>query len=129
VLHRKAGHGAADVILADSSVWIDHLRRGNAALVSALQEGSIAMHPFVIGELACGTMRRRVDVLADLGRLPRIAVAEHDEVMALVEGRRLAGTGIGWTDAHLMAAALIARVELWTLDRALDVAWQRIGAR
>jgi predicted nucleic acid-binding protein len=117
------------VILADSSVWIDHLRRGNAALVSALHEGSIVVHPFVIGELACGTMRRRADVLADLGRMPRIAAAEHEEVMALVEGRRLAGSGIGWTDAHLMAAALIARVELWTLDRALDRVWKRIGAR
>ena len=62
-------------------------------------------------------------------RMPQIAVAEHEEVMALVEGRRLAGTGIGWTDAHLIAAALIARIELWTLDRALGDAWSRIGVR
>lgn len=117
------------MILADSSVWIDHLRRGNATLVNALQEGSIVVHPFVIGELACGTMRRRVDVLADLGRIPQIAAAEHEEVMALVAARRLAGTGIGWTDAHLIAAALLARVDLWTLDRALGAAWKRTAVR
>ena len=117
------------MILADSSLWIDHLRRGNALLVNALREGSIVVHPFVIGELACGTLRRRSDLLEDLGRMPQIAAAEHEEVMALVEGRQLAGTGIGWTDAHLMAAALIARVALWTLDRALGDAWKRIGAR
>lgn len=117
------------MILADSSVWIDHFRRVNTELVRALHEGSIVVHPFVIGELACGTMHRRADVLADLGRMPQIAAAEHGEVMALVEARRLAGTGIGWTDAHLMAAALIARVELWTLDRALRDAWNRIATR
>lgn len=117
------------MILADSSVWIDHFRRGNPALVSALHEGSIVVHPFVIGELACGSMRRRSDVLADLGRMPRIAAAEHEEVMALVERRRLAGTGIGWTDAHLVAAALIAKVDFWTRDRALADVWKRIGAR
>ena len=117
------------MILADSSVWIDHFRRGNRALVTALQEGSVVVHPFVIGELACGTMRRRAEVLEDLARIPHIAAAEHEEVMALVDGRRLAGTGIGWIDAHLMAAALIARVDLWTLDRALGDAWNRIGAR
>ena len=122
-------HGVVEVILADSSVWIDHLRRGNAALVRALQAGSIVVHPFVIGELACGSMRRRSEVLAELGRMPRIAAVEHEEVMALVEGHRLAGTGIGWIDAHLMAAAVIARAELWTLDRSLRDAWSRIGPR
>ena len=117
------------MILADSSVWIDHVRRGNPALVSALHEGSIVVHPFVIGELACGTMRRRAGVLADLSRMPQITAAEHEEVMTLVEARRLAGTGIGWTDAHLIAAALIARVDLWTLDRALGDVWKRIRGR
>ena len=117
------------MILADSSVWIDHLRRGNREFAAALEEGSIVVHPFVIGELACGMLRRRAEVLEDLDRMPHLVEAEHREVMALIEARRLAGTGIGWTDAHLIAAALIARVDLWTLDRALRDAWIRITTR
>ncbi len=116
------------MILADSSVWIDHFRRGNAAFATTLQEGSIVIHPFVIGELACGTLRRRAHVLEDLDRMPRIDEADHKEVMAMLEARRLSGSGIGWTDAHLIASALIARVELWTLDRRLAEAWSRIAS-
>jgi len=117
------------MILVDSSVWIDHFRRGNTALVAALDDDRIVTHPFVIGELACGQIRRRNEVLDDLERLPTIQAAEHAEVLALVEARRLAGSGIGWTDAHLIAAALIARVDLWTLDRALKDVWSRLLRR
>ncbi len=115
------------MILADSSVWIDHFRCGSADFATALNDGSIVVHPFVIGELACGTLRRRAQVLEDLERMPRIDEADHKEVMAMLEARRLAGSGIGWTDAHLIASALIARVELWTLDRRLAEAWTRIS--
>ena len=81
------------------------LRKGDRVLAAALEEGLVLSHPFVIGELACGTIRQRAAFLADLERLPRAVVAAHDEVMGLVERYRLAGSGIGWVDAHLLAAA------------------------
>ena len=111
------------MFLADTSVWIEHLRRGVPALAAALEEGTVAVHPFVLGELACGLLRDREEFLEDLARLPTVPAAEHDEVLALVARRHLAGSGIGWVDAHLIAAARISEVELWTLDRALQKAW------
>lgn len=111
------------MFLADTSVWIEHLRRGIPLFARALEEGSIVVHPFVLGELACGSLRDREEFLADLSRLPAVPAAEHDEVLHLVAHRRLAGSGIGWVDAHLIAAARLAEVELWTLDRALQRAW------
>jgi predicted nucleic acid-binding protein len=111
------------MVLADTSVWIHHLRRGLPELREALESGMVATHPFVIGELACGSLRDRKAMLADLAQLPMVDVAEHEEVMALVERRKLAGRGIGWLDAHLLASARISGVRLWTLDRALNEAW------
>lgn len=108
------------MILADSSVWVDHFRRANARLSSLIRDHQVLTHPFVLGELACGTLPgRRAKVLAHLGRLPAAPVAEHGEVMALLERRGLSGSGIGWIDAHLLASALLASASLWTLDRPL----------
>lgn len=107
------------MILADTSVWVDHLRRSNASLVHLLEEGSILCHPFVIGEIALGRLSRRSHVLELLGALPAAAIASHDDVITLIEARRLFGRGIGWVDAHLIGAALVARVQLWTHDRRL----------
>jgi predicted nucleic acid-binding protein len=114
------------VILADSSVWIDHWRRGGAAMSTALGKGEVAIHAFVIGELACGSMPKASTTLALLNQLPRVPAARHDEVMRLVGAHRLAGSGIGWVDAHLLAAASLARVPLWTLDRALKRVAERL---
>lgn len=116
------------MILVDSSVWIQHLRVGVPKLVDALNFGLVAVHPFVIGELACGTLKARDAILSDLEQLPQIDAAEHAEVITLVERWKLAGSGIAWIDAHLLAAALIAGAELWTLDRTLQKAWERLSA-
>lgn len=105
--------------LVDTSVWIDHWRRGNGRLASALEQGRVAAHAFVIGELACGSMPRRSTTLLLLGALPRVVAARDEEVLTLVERRGLAGTGLGWVDAHLLAAASLSDTPLWTLDRAL----------
>lgn len=105
--------------LVDSSVWIDHWRRGNARLTTALGAGRVLAHPFVIGELACGSLPRRATTLHLLGRLPSAMVARNSEVMSLVESHGLAGRGLGWIDVHLLAAARLTRVPLWTLDKAL----------
>jgi hypothetical protein len=114
--------------LVDTSVWVDHLRRGNDRLASLLDDGSALCHPLVIGELACGNLAQRDRILALLAALPEAPVAEHEEVLALVLSRRLHGQGLGWIDMHLMASALLAECPLWTLDRILEATAQRLGA-
>ena len=104
------------MILVDTSVWVDHLRRDNTTLRRLLEAGEVGCHSFVIGELACGTLRKRNAILELLGKLPAVPPAEDLEVLELIESRRLMGRGIGWVDAHLLAAAMIADVSLWTLD-------------
>lgn len=106
-------------MLVDTSVWIDHLRRGNRRLASCLENGEVESHPFVVGELACGRLKRRDEILSLLGSLPRVIEAEHDEVLALVESRRLSGRGLGWIDAHLLASTVLTGTTLWTLDQRL----------
>lgn len=108
------------MILVDTSVWIDHLRRGSTALSAALEEGEVLTHPFVIGELACGNIKRRGEVIDLLSRLPRAALASDDEVLHFIERRRLMGRGIGYIDAHLLASvSLTAGTQLWTEDKRL----------
>lgn len=109
------------MILVDTSVWIDHLRTGVPPLAHALDQGRILMHPFVIGELACGNLDNRTELLRLLGELQRAEVAEHVEVLAFIEAHALMGRGIGYVDAHLLAAtALEGDARLWTRDRRLD---------
>ena len=116
------------MILVDTSVWIDHLRHADEELTKALEDGEVVTHPFVIGELACGNLRNRAVVMTLLEDLPRAREATHEEVMAMVEGRRLMGAGIGYVDAHLLAAtALTPATRLWTRDKRLDGAAQRMG--
>jgi len=115
------------MILADTSVWVDHLRRHNAALAIHLEDGAVMIHPFVVGELACGNLRRRREILSALDALPQAPLASHDEVLAFVDAHRLAGCGIGWIDAHLLASSRLARVPVWTFDRSLSAAARRLG--
>jgi predicted nucleic acid-binding protein len=115
------------VILADTSVWVDHLRKGHRRLADLLQEGAVLCHPFVIGELACGRMKNRDEILDLLATLPSAPTATHEEVMRFVADRRLAGKGIGWIDAHLLCSALLGRASLWTRDKALDAAARKLG--
>jgi predicted nucleic acid-binding protein len=116
------------VILVDSSIWIDHLRRADAELVRLLAADEVLCHPFVIGELACGHLRQRVAFLAQLQALPLAAATTHDEAMAFVERHSLAGRGIGWADVHLLSATLLAdRAALWTRDKRLAAAAAGLG--
>ena len=108
------------MILVDTSVWIDHFRNGNARLRELLQEGEVAIHPMVLGELACGNLSRRPGTLRLLDRLPRIPQAPDHLVLQSIDSRRLFGKGIGWIDAHLLTASLLASVPLWTLDHRLE---------
>ena len=114
-------------MLVDTSVWVDHLRRGNARLASHLVDSVVESHVLVIGELACGSLRRRKELLSLLDSLPRILEAEHDEVMSLVESRGLHGCGLDWVDVHLLASAMLGHTTLWTLDKRLAKQAQRLG--
>jgi len=114
------------VVLVDTSVWIEFLRKGYGPLDDALAEGTVLTHPFVVGELACGGLRAGHEVRRLVERLPTVEEATHDEVLAMLDQRRLSGTGIGWIDAHLMASALISGSSLLTLDKRLASTWARI---
>jgi predicted nucleic acid-binding protein len=114
-------------VLVDTSVWINHFRESNADLEYLLDEGRIATHPFVIGELACGSLRRRAEVLHLIEALPCVPVATHEEVLSFIERQRLHGAGLGWIDMHLLASARLGRQSLWSADRRLRQAAVRIG--
>ncbi len=108
------------MILVDTSVWVDYLRAGEPRLSSALNAGSVCVHPFVLGELACGNLRNRRSVMSLLGELPSVPVATETEALGFIENRALVGRGIGYIDVHLLAsAALSATARLWTGDRRL----------
>ena len=113
--------------LVDTSVWIDYFRNGNVVLEQLLLDAEVLIHPFVVGELALGRIRNRAEVMELLSNLPGVEVAEHREVIQLVQSRDLAGSGIGWIDAHLAAAAMIARARLLTFDRDLFRTAQNLG--
>ena len=116
------------MILADTSVWIDHLRKGDAALAAMLDAGEVSMHPFVLGELAMGNLGGRDALLRELGRLPHAVVARPDEVLALISAEKLPGLGLGYVDACLLAATRLSpATRLWTRDRRLAQAAARLG--
>ena len=108
------------MILVDSSVWVDHLRTGDPSLYGLLNNSQVLVHPFVIGELACGNLKNRSVVLSLLQDLPTIPVATDEEVLFFIERHGLMGRGIGYVDAHLLAAVVLAGSEqLWTRDKRL----------
>lgn len=106
-------------MLVDTSVWVDHLRRGNATLVSLLEHAQVWTHSFVVGELACGNLAKRAQFLELIAALPHAPMAAHDEALGLLEDNRLVGRGLGWIDVHLLTSAKLARVPFWTLDKRL----------
>lgn len=107
------------MVLVDTSVWVDHLRRGNPALSESLSVAEVACHPFVVGELACGNLRNRSELLSLLQALPSTPEVAHGELLRFVERHRLMGQGLGLIDLHLLASARLAAIPLWTLDRRL----------
>jgi predicted nucleic acid-binding protein len=114
-------------VLVDTSVWVDHFRRGNSRLVELLDAEEVLCHPFVLGELACGNLARRDEVLPLLGALTQTSVAGHDEALSMVESHRLMGRGVGWIDVHLLASTMLAGCSLWTLDRRLAQVTRDLG--
>lgn len=104
------------MILVDTSIWIDHLRFSNELLATLLNNGLVLIHPFIVGELACGNLRNRNTFLTDLEKLPAAPCAANDEALHVLQRHQLFGIGIGWVDVHLIASALICGSQLFTLD-------------
>ena len=115
------------MILVDTSVWIGHLRRGDPHLVELLEQGEAGTHPLVIGELACGSLPRRREILGLLSHLPVMPVATDSEALDFIEANRLMGTGIGYIDVHVLASARLSEgTRLWTDDTRLAAAARRL---
>lgn len=116
------------MILVDSSVWVDHFRRADPSLIARLNAGLVFIHPFIIGEIALGSLRQRNVVLSTLRGLPRATQATDDEVQTFIEQQPLYSLGIGYIDAHLLTSVrLTPGMQLWTRDRRLDEIATRLG--
>lgn len=112
--------------IVDTSIWVDHFNRGNEQLANLLSEGTVLIHPFIIGELALGRMRNRIEILDLLNAIPQSTLAHHDEVLEFIERNRLVGVGIGWIDAHLLASMRLSNATILTTDKAMLSALARI---
>jgi predicted nucleic acid-binding protein len=115
------------MMLVDTSVWIDHFRHGDAALTIALEAGQVGMHSFVLGELACGNLRSRAEVLGLLQALPPMPVSTDKEVLFFIDQHELMGRGIGYVDVHLLASARLEGTLLWTRDKRLHAVATELG--
>jgi predicted nucleic acid-binding protein len=115
------------MVLVDTSVWTQHLRRGEPVLADCLSEGLVLMHPCVFGEVACGNLKNRTAVLSAMQQLPPATTASDDEVFRFLENRRLWGRGLGWIDLHLLASAALSRSGFWTLDKRLAQTANELG--
>ncbi len=117
------------MILVDTSVWVNHLKKKDETLSAFLSEAFVLLHPLVIGELACGNLRNRAQLLRYLHAMPMATAASNEEVMGLVERHRLWGRGVGWIDVQLLASALLSNAPFWTHDERLERAATDIGVK
>ncbi|HPO17398.1 MAG TPA: PIN domain-containing protein [Candidatus Hydrogenedentes bacterium] len=114
-------------ILADTSVWVDHLRSPNKRLAELLRADEVVCHSFVIGELACGNIKNRTQILHLLQALPTVQKVEDDEILLFIEQHHLMRRGLGLIDIHLLASTALSDVYLWTLDTRLCQAAKELG--
>jgi predicted nucleic acid-binding protein len=115
------------MILVDTSVWIHHFRKTDQELVDHLNIGSVSCHPFIIGELACGNLGNRSEILRLLQALPSTPVLEPSEILYFIENKSLMGRGLGYVDIHLLASSILGNVVFWTADRRLHEAAKNLG--
>jgi predicted nucleic acid-binding protein len=117
------------MVLVDTSVWVRHLRDGDPDLERLLADGEVMCHPFIIGELACGNLKNRHEILALLQRLPLANQAKREEILEFIEQNRLMGKGLAYIDVHLSASAVLTGIQMWTYDKRLNEANERLGIR
>lgn len=109
------------MVLVDTSIWIDHFRQTSVTLSSLLEAEAVAVHPFILGELACGNLNNRKEIIACLHAMPSAAKVEDDEILLFIERHHLMGRGIGLMDAHILASCCLDACLLWTRDKRLQV--------
>ncbi len=107
------------MVLVDTSIWVDHLRQGSRKLEKLLVDAEVMCHPFIIGELACGNLKNRREIISLLQSLPMAPTIEFDEFLFFIDRNHLMGKGVGFIDVHLLASAQLAGVPLWTADKKL----------
>lgn len=110
------------MVLVDTSIWVEHLRKGNRQLERLLTDAEVLCHPFIIGELACGNITNRKEILSLLRSLPLAPVLEFDEFLFFIDENQLMGIGIGFVDVHILASSRLAGTLLWTADKKLNSA-------
>jgi predicted nucleic acid-binding protein len=115
------------MVLVDTSVWVKHLREGEPVLEDSLEDGHVMCHPFIVGELACGNLKKRTEILSLLQALPMAVSAEHGDILRFIEDNRLMAKGLGFIDMHLLASALLSGLQLWTLDKRLRQVALKLG--
>jgi predicted nucleic acid-binding protein len=115
------------MVLANTSVWVSHLRHGNSKLQELLEARKVVSHPFIVGELACGNISNRVEIISLMQSLPMLDVVENEELLLFIEHKKMMGTGLGFVDVHLMAAAVLAAIPLWTQDKKLKQACSQLN--
>ncbi len=108
------------MVLVDTSIWIDHFRNSNDQLVELLNDGEVFCHPFILGELACGNIKNRKEIIAALKALPQSSLIEHDEIMIFIENNKIMGKGLGYIDVAILASSLVTDIPLWTFDQRLN---------
>ena len=114
------------MVLVDTSVWVSHLRQSNSKLQKLLQEYKVISHPFIIGELACGNINNRTEIISLIQSLPNLDTVEDEELLLFIEHNKLMGTGLGLVDVHLLASSILAGIPLWTQDKKLKQACSRL---
>ncbi len=110
------------MVLVDTSIWVTHFRQGSRQLEKLLMDAEVMCHPFIIGELACGNLKNRTEIISLLQSLPMAPTIEFDEFLFFIDRNQLMGKGVGFVDVHLLASAKLARVPFWTADKKLKVA-------
>jgi len=110
------------MVLVDTSIWVTHLRQGSRQLKKLLMGAEVMCHPFIIGELACGNLKNRNEIISLLQSLPMAPTIEFDEFLFFIDRNHLMGKGIGFVDVHLLASAQLTGVPLWTADKRLKSA-------
>ena len=116
-----------EMVLVDTSIWVTHLRQGSRQLEKLLMDAEVMCHPFIIGELACGNLKNRNEIITLLRSLPMAQTVEFDEILFFIEENHLMGKGIGFVDVHLLASALLSEVSLWTADKRLKSVADQLG--